>query len=279
MLDARRIGPEDVRRVPWRNGRGVTDELALGPPDASFEALDFDWRVAAAAVDADGPFSLFPGFERVLVVLGGAGLHLRHGPAQPWRRLAPLVPCTFPGEAATEARLVDGPVRDLSVLVRRGRATAEVRVERPGPAGPVDVAVPPGDALLHAVHGPVEVGEPGVAAGRVWRLPPGESLRLCGLEASVGLSLRGAPPAALVVIALGRRARCPEAQGMSSTVTTTVRCGDCARQLAVYHGVPRGPDARARLAQASRELLEWHRASVPTCKASGVRFADRAEPR
>ncbi|MBM3986021.1 MAG: hypothetical protein FJ296_10095, partial [Planctomycetes bacterium] len=69
----------DARRVPWRNGRGVTEELALAPPGASFERGDFDWRVARATVAQAGPFSAFPGFERVLVVVQGAGLRLEHG--------------------------------------------------------------------------------------------------------------------------------------------------------------------------------------------------------
>jgi hypothetical protein len=66
---------------------------------------------------------------------------------------------------------------------------------------------------------------------------------------------------------------------MSSTVTVTARCADCSRVLVSYYGVPRGPEGRKRLVQATRELLDWHRAVVPTCKASGTHLTDRAEPR
>ena len=31
------LRPGDARRVPWKNGRGVTEELAVWPPEASFE--------------------------------------------------------------------------------------------------------------------------------------------------------------------------------------------------------------------------------------------------
>ena len=65
---------------------------------------------------------------------------------------------------------------------------------------------------------------------------------------------------------------------MSSTVTVTVRCADCARVLVVYYGVPRGPEARPRLGTAARELLDWHR-TLHACKGSGTHFNDRAEPR
>ena len=44
--------------VPWKNGGGVTREVAAHPAGASLE--DFDWRVSTAEVRAAGPFS---GFE------------------------------------------------------------------------------------------------------------------------------------------------------------------------------------------------------------------------
>lgn len=66
---------------------------------------------------------------------------------------------------------------------------------------------------------------------------------------------------------------------MSSAVTVTARCATCTRVLAVYHGVPRGPDGRTRLAAAARDLLEWHRSLHPTCKATGTHLVDRAETR
>jgi environmental stress-induced protein Ves len=92
--ELRHLTAADVRRVPWKNGRGVTEELALWPPGASFERGDFDWRVARAGVDAAGPFSEFPGFDRLLVVTEGEGLLLRHGVAAAVRvaRLAPHRP-------------------------------------------------------------------------------------------------------------------------------------------------------------------------------------------
>jgi hypothetical protein len=66
---------------------------------------------------------------------------------------------------------------------------------------------------------------------------------------------------------------------MSSTVTVTARCASCQRILATWHGVPRGPDGRSRLATTSGDLLAWHKALLPTCKAAGLHFSDRAEPR
>jgi environmental stress-induced protein Ves len=122
----------DARRVPWKNGRGFTDELAIWPPGASFERGEFDWRISKAAVEEDGPFSSFPGFERVLVVTEGAGLVLDHGAAAPRARVERLVPYRFSGDWPTRAELVDGRIADFNVICRRGAAHAEVEVQ---PAG------------------------------------------------------------------------------------------------------------------------------------------------
>jgi environmental stress-induced protein Ves len=187
------LTPADARRVPWRNGRGVTEEVALGPSGASFEAGDFAWRVSRAGVVEDGPFSAFPGFDRVLVVTDGAGLRLVHagGPAV---TLAPLVAHRFRGDEPTKATLVAGPVRDVNVLARRALCVADVEVR---PVGAwADVGFPPGVALLHAVRGPVVVAGPG---GEV-RLAPGDSLCAPDLRVATTRSVSGGGGASVIVV-------------------------------------------------------------------------------
>ena len=66
------LGAADARVLPWKNGRGTTTELALWPPDSNFEGGEFDWRLSIAPVDEPGPFSSFPGVERILTVTQGA---------------------------------------------------------------------------------------------------------------------------------------------------------------------------------------------------------------
>jgi len=118
----------DARRVPWKNGRGFTDELALWPPGASFEKADFAWRISKASVEEDGTFSSFPGLERVLVVTQGAGIRLDHGTHAPRVELERLVPYRFDGDWPTRAELVAGRIADFNVLCRRGVVRAEVEV-------------------------------------------------------------------------------------------------------------------------------------------------------
>lgn len=191
------LSPRDARIVPWRNGRGVTRELALWPQDASFEALDFDWRISTAGVDADGPFSTFPGFERVLVVTDGAGLELDHGDAAPRGFARLLEPYRFDGAWPTSARLARGPVRDFNVLLRRGAAQAELEVLRLGARRAVSACA--GDhALVHALEGAVRVRVPDeeepfevARGGSVWihRPAPGDEVEIEGLGRSVAIAV------------------------------------------------------------------------------------------
>ncbi|WP_447034839.1 HutD/Ves family protein [Streptomyces sp. DSM 118878] len=124
------------RTVPWKNGGGVTREVASGtvraPSDRSglaalTEPADgFDWRLSVADVDAAGPFSAFPETDRVITPVEGEGMVLTvDGTAQP---VGPLNPFAFPGDASTDCRLKAGPVRNVNVMTRRGRATAHVRI-------------------------------------------------------------------------------------------------------------------------------------------------------
>lgn len=111
--------------VPWKNGGGVTRELAAAPAGAGMEA--FDWRISIAEVAAGGPFSSFPGVDRVLTVIAGEGLSLTIDgrPAVVLDAASP--PLAFSGEARCEAALRAGPIRDLNVMVRRAGWRAEVR--------------------------------------------------------------------------------------------------------------------------------------------------------
>jgi environmental stress-induced protein Ves len=122
------LPPGGGRSVAWKNGRGVTRELWVWPPEARFEAGDFDWRVSIAGVTADGPFSSFPEHERLLLISVGSGLELDHGPAAPRARLRPLEPYRFDGAWPTSARLLGGAITDFGVLTRRGAIAAELEV-------------------------------------------------------------------------------------------------------------------------------------------------------
>lgn len=106
------LDPSAYRRMPWKNGLGVTTEIARSPRDG-----DFDWRVSIAQVAMNGPFSLFPGCTRIILALDGAGMILTAG-AHPEVALGPLEPWTFSGDVQTTCVLRDGPFRDFNVIAR-----------------------------------------------------------------------------------------------------------------------------------------------------------------
>ena len=118
----------DLVPQPWKNGGGITREIAAHPLGAGMG--DFAWRISIADVAQDGPFSAFPGIDRTLTVLDGRGLTLDFGGGA--IRLQPGAPLSFPGEAPVTARLTDGPITDLNVMTRRGFVGHSLRLVAAG---------------------------------------------------------------------------------------------------------------------------------------------------
>lgn len=140
-MTVRVLRAADRTAVPWKNGGGVTREIAVSPEGASVDA--FDWRVSLADVAADGPFSAFPGVDRTLTVVEGAGMDLMVG-GEHHIVDEPCWPHDFPGDLPTDGRLLGGPVVNLNVMYRRGRTQAETAVVR----GTLRLLVPEGGAVL-----------------------------------------------------------------------------------------------------------------------------------
>ncbi len=163
------IRAADLVAVPWKNGGGVTREVAVQPPGAGFDS--FDWRLSMADIAQDGPFSLLPGVDRVLILMQGAGLVLDGvSPAA----MAPGDRADFPGEAAVTGRLTAGPVRDLNLMLRRGRMAAEV-TQNP-PDGPL--ALPWPEALVIVREGVAHLGGQTLHRQDCAHLAPGHAAHL-----------------------------------------------------------------------------------------------------
>jgi len=118
----------DLVAAPWKNGGGVTREVAAFPEGSGLDA--FIWRVSIADVAQAGPFSRFAGIDRTLVLLSGAGMLLDEAQGPTHALTQPLDIARFAGETAIEAHLVDGATRDFNLMVRRGVATGELEVWR-----------------------------------------------------------------------------------------------------------------------------------------------------
>ena len=157
-----RLRAQEYRRMPWKNGGGETTEIAVFPPDA--DLAGFGWRVSMATVASDGPFSIFDGIDRTLLILEGAGMALTIADAPPVVLTQTSDPLPFPADAATSARLVDGPILDLNVMTRRGQWTHRVTRQIVQDAIPVSRGTD--THLLLLAHGDLRIEQ----AGRVSQL-------------------------------------------------------------------------------------------------------------
>lgn len=113
----------ELKAEPWRNGGGVTREVASHP---SADGSGWDWRVSLADVTRAGGFSPFPGMERLLTVVDGELLLLRVDGAE--RPVEKYRPFRFDGGAATSATLPTGDIRNLNVITRAGAYKAYTSV-------------------------------------------------------------------------------------------------------------------------------------------------------
>jgi uncharacterized protein len=168
-----RLRPEDHVVVPWKNGGGTTREVVVRPSDAGTSG--FAWRLSIASVEQDGPFSSYPGVDRTLLLLQGAGMTLTFSPPGEPERVVrvdrALEPVRFDGAWPARCALLGGPVRDLNLMVDRARASH--LVELLGAVGPHVRRLEGGaSGLLHALAGRAAVE----VAGQREELGPGETL-------------------------------------------------------------------------------------------------------
>lgn len=132
----------------WRNGMGISWDIASEP--AGIE--DFGWRFAIARIDADVPFSSYPGVDRIFTLIEGNGLDLvfeGHRSLAVHRR---FVPHPYPCDIPTFCRLRNGPCRALNLFTRRGQWRAAADVLSSGAE-----LTHPGPILLFALEGAADV--------------------------------------------------------------------------------------------------------------------------
>jgi environmental stress-induced protein Ves len=163
--------------VPWRNGGGLTREVAAHPPGRGFDQLD--WRISIAEIGTAGPFSAFPGLERRLAVLQGR-LALAIGAQAPLEVGAGTPALHFAGDVLVHARPLDGTVTDLNVMTRRGRFTSTLTLNEA--TAVVSLGDGPATRVLLALD-PLEVR----AAGAAWQLAPLDAAR-CEAQTPLGVA-------------------------------------------------------------------------------------------
>ncbi|MGE0579153.1 HutD/Ves family protein [Reyranella sp.] len=114
----RRLSPRDYRRTPWKNGGGITTDIAH---DGEV------WRFSRTPITTPAPFSDYAGFDRIQVLVSGRGLVLETPDGEIDVR-TPFRPVRFAGELAIVSRLEAGPVEVLNLLGDRSRVALDLAV-------------------------------------------------------------------------------------------------------------------------------------------------------
>ena len=111
---------------PWKNGGGLTREIAADPPSSGLD--EFHWRLSLADIQPGAfDFSRFPGVERHTLVLGpGLSLAPPGAPRSALRAVAPLSSLRLEGEEAWQAVLKGAPIQAFNLMLRRGQASGAV---------------------------------------------------------------------------------------------------------------------------------------------------------
>jgi hypothetical protein len=163
-----KLAASGYRAMPWKNGQGITREIAREPATGEL----FLWRLSIAEVAADGDFSLFPGIERTISLIEGAGMELDFTEA-PGRRIdQTFQPFGFSGDWHCHCRLIKGPIRDFNLMVDRARMRAETSVLHHGDA-PLDAEIGDGRLLVYCGEGQISAGGFRAGAGDTLSFGPG----------------------------------------------------------------------------------------------------------
>ncbi len=140
------LTPDTYVTSPWKNGGGITHEIAKAET-----AQGWRWRLSIAEVATDGPFSRYDGMSRILTVIEGNGIDL-HTP-EGILQARPCKPVAFSGELPIDSRMVDGPIKDLNLIYDARLLRAEVVVLD----GPCQMSIGPGWAGFLCLAGEVSV--------------------------------------------------------------------------------------------------------------------------
>jgi uncharacterized protein len=120
------LDPSHYRRTPWKNGGGVTVDIALDN-DTGGDV----WRFSRTPITAAGPFSDYTGFDRLQVLVAGSGLVLQT-PAGEIDVRQPFRPVRFAGETPIVSRLESGPVEVVNLMGDRSRVGIDLAVLEAG---------------------------------------------------------------------------------------------------------------------------------------------------
>ncbi len=162
--------------TPWRNGRGMSQDVFSSPTIADAPEA-FRWRVSIATIVNSSEFSGYPGIDRQLMPLSPGGLELTIDSAS--RSCGQYDVVRFAGEAAVAAINVARPSLDLNLMTTRGLTIGSLTLT--GIDGSWTRASAAGESLLIvALEGTLLVDEKRMQPNDALVMSPGAQITLRG---------------------------------------------------------------------------------------------------
>jgi len=168
MLKVTRLKTSDYRTQPWKNGKGTTKEIAVD------SQTPFRWRLSSATIEGKQTFSSYPNYDRVLVLLDGGPLRIRH-PGKNERIVGARAPYHFKGELETEAQLA-GRAEDFNLFTQRELARGNVYPTYFKAGEDLQFPLSGHEHFIYGLTGSVRIADPN--HGVEYDLLPHETLRL-----------------------------------------------------------------------------------------------------
>jgi environmental stress-induced protein Ves len=153
MLEIRLLKPSDYQEKPWLNGSGKTNEIAV---DRAHDP--FRWRVSWAALPDSSPFSTYPGYSRIFVLINGGPVTLIQKENKK-RMLRKMEPFSFDGDGETRA-VVGAPAEDLNVFALRDRARCSAYPTYFGKNEDMQFPIAGQEHFIFCVDGSIQVFDP-----------------------------------------------------------------------------------------------------------------------
>ncbi|WP_342358597.1 HutD/Ves family protein [Terrarubrum flagellatum] len=163
------IDPSTYRRTPWKNGGGVTIDIA-GEQRVGVEGWSgVIWRFGRTSIVEPAPFSDLRGYDRLQVVIAGRGLSLQTPDGEIDMRV-PFRPARFSGDTPIVSRLDDGPVEVVNLIADRRMVAIALAVMDAGK----ELTFTSGQHVAYAPGDPAEF----IIDDRVVSLRPDHALRI-----------------------------------------------------------------------------------------------------
>lgn len=116
------ISQKNLQAMPWKNGKGKTDQISIFPAGSTVQKNNFLYRLSSAPVIESGEFSLFPGMHRILVPIQGAGFALDSDVYEKFEI------AQFSGDTKIFCTLLKDSVVDLGLIYDPNKIKAHPRV-------------------------------------------------------------------------------------------------------------------------------------------------------